>query len=147
NILTDMGHVFEKLVVTTEEEFSKILNFKEEPKSNHNYVYNQVGLRFINCQAGSFLIRSQIDCQHEKLQYHRFDIKSRATFPIRFDKENYSKYFGYELRKDKGLYNSFEKEYYDMHRSAMLKYYFQVRLGHMDGIFVIYHSVRNIFGF
>lgn len=34
-----------------------------------------------------------------------------------------------------------------MIRSAFLKYSFQVRIGHMDGILVAYHNTRKIFGF
>lgn len=34
-----------------------------------------------------------------------------------------------------------------MIRSAFLKYSFQVRIGHMDGIMVAYHNTRKIFGF
>jgi hypothetical protein len=51
------------------------------------------------------------------------------------------------LKRAHGLYESFEREYYDMIRSAFLKYSFQVRIGHMDGILVAYHNTRKIFGF
>lgn len=34
-----------------------------------------------------------------------------------------------------------------MVRSAFLKYSFQVRIGHMDGILVAYHNTSKIFGF
>ncbi|RCH81531.1 hypothetical protein CU098_003044, partial [Rhizopus stolonifer] len=53
----------------------------------------------------------------------------------------------YSLKRSHGLYGSFEREYYDMIRSAFLKYSFQVRIGHMDGILVAYHNTRKIFGF
>lgn len=56
-------------------------------------------------------------------------------------------YLGYSLRRSHGLFESFEREYYDMMRSAFLKYNFQVRIGHMDGILVAYHNTRKIFGF
>lgn len=61
---------------------------------------------------------------------------------------------------------SFEKEYYDLIRSAFLKYRyvsithgpvithptelsysFQARIGNMDGVLVAYHNTREIFGF
>lgn len=51
------------------------------------------------------------------------------------------------MRRSHGLFESFEREYYDMMRSAFLKYNFQVRIGHMDGILVAYHNTRKIFGF
>ncbi len=34
-----------------------------------------------------------------------------------------------------------------MSRSAFLKYYWQVKIGRMDGIFVAYHNTAQIFGF
>ena len=42
---------------------------------------------------------------------------------------------------------SYDREMYDLVRSAFLKYSLQVRLGKMDGIFVTYHNTANIFGF
>lgn len=56
-------------------------------------------------------------------------------------------YVGYNLRRSHGLYESFEREYYDMMRSAFLKYNFQVRIGNMDGLLVAYHNTQQIFGF
>jgi len=35
---------------------------------------------------------------------------------------------------------SYEREYYDLMRSAMLKYNFQVRIGKMNGVFIGYHN-------
>jgi hypothetical protein len=43
--------------------------------------------------------------------------------------------------------HSFEREYYDLARSSFLKYYFQARIGSMDGVFVAYHNTRNFLGF
>ena len=34
-----------------------------------------------------------------------------------------------------------------MIRAALLKYNFQARIGHMDGIFVCYHNTATVFGF
>jgi len=58
---------------------------------------------------------------------------------------------------------SFEREYYDLIRSAFLKYRyenlnssnqmnsnlfsFQVRIGNMDGVIVAYHNTARMFGF
>ncbi|KAJ4482211.1 mitochondrial protein Pet127-domain-containing protein [Lentinula aciculospora] len=42
---------------------------------------------------------------------------------------------------------SFEREYFDLIRSAFLKYQFQVRIGDMDGVFVAYHNTARMFGF
>lgn len=53
----------------------------------------------------------------------------------------------YRITRVTGIRESFEREFYDMVRSAFLKYIFQVRIGHMAGIFVAYHNTREIFGF
>ena len=37
--------------------------------------------------------------------------------------------------------------YFDLIKSAMLKFTMQVRIGMMDGIFVAYHNTDRIFGF
>lgn len=98
--------------------------------------------------AGKMLMRSQIDCHDARLpRGGTFDIKTRATLPVRMDMENWKKHGNYHLRTADGLFNSFEREYFDMCRSAMLKYNFQVRIGDMDGIFVAYHNASEIFGF
>ena len=69
---------------------------------------------------------------------------------------------GYLLKTLHGVRESFEKEYYDLIRSAFLKYRlvilwpfairtnfpsFQVRIGGMDGVMVAYHNTDRIFGF
>jgi hypothetical protein len=83
---------------------------------------------------------------------------------IRHDLLNSEESSGYEIRTLDGLVESFEKEYYDLVRSAFLKYRqvlilcmqryiissqhsFQVRIGNMDGVFVAYHNTKRIFGF
>jgi len=75
-------------------------------------------------RAGQILMRSQLDCYSPHIPRDRktFDIKTRATLPIRMDIGNYKCHLGYRLHSALGLYNSFEREYYDMCRSAMLKY-------------------------
>ena len=45
------------------------------------------------------------------------------------------------------MFDSYEREFYDMARSAFMKYNLQVRIGCMKGIFVAYHSTKEIFGF
>lgn len=51
------------------------------------------------------------------------------------------------IRKNLGLVESFEREYFDLIRSAFLKYQFQARIGNMDGVFVAYHNTARMFGF
>ncbi len=43
--------------------------------------------RFI--RTGDFLLRSQLDCIDERLPLQIFDIKTRATVPVRLDVGNY----------------------------------------------------------
>ena len=45
------------------------------------------------------------------------------------------------------MWNSFERELYDMIRAAFIKYAGQCRIGRMDGAFVTYHNTQEIFGF
>ncbi|CCM03501.1 uncharacterized protein FIBRA_05635 [Fibroporia radiculosa] len=97
---------------------------------------------------GDFVMRAQLDCRSPALPGTGiFDIKTRAAGPIRYDLANYKDYLGYAIRYTHGPWESFEKEYYDLIRSAFLKYSFQARIGHMDGIFVAYHNTAEIFGF
>lgn len=54
---------------------------------------------------------------------------------------------GYIIKNALGTLESFEKEYYDLIRSAFLKWTFQARIGDMDGMFVAYHNTARMFGF
>lgn len=98
-------------------------------------------------QFGNLLMRSQIDCADPRLPNAKFDLKTRAVIAIRMDAANYLQNIPYRLRSLQGLYESFEREYYDMIRSAFLKYSYQCRIGKMDGIFVAFHNTAEIFGF
>jgi hypothetical protein len=109
-------------------------------------------------------MRSQLDCHDRRLPGTGvFDIKTRAVLPIRLDIMNYEENSGYLIRSLQGWLESFEREYYDLIRSAFLKYRcvlsfrfgiscqihhsFQVRIGNMDGVIVAYHNTARIFGF
>ena len=101
---------------------------------------------YTNC--GTMLMRSQLDCNDGRLPGTGvFDLKTRSCISVRMDVQNASEGADYEIHHLTGVYNSFEREYYDMIRSAFLKYSLQVRIGHMDGIFVAYHNTKRIFGF
>ena len=87
-------------------------------------------------------MRSQLDCQDNRLPGTGvFDIKTRACISLRMDILNYevppAPYFmdelcanrwvtqensGYLIRSQHGYLESFEREYYDLIRSAFLKY-------------------------
>jgi hypothetical protein len=93
------------------------------------------------------LLRSQLDCHDNRLPNKSFDLKTRATLPIRMDVRNYRDYLSYRLHRSFGLYESFEREFFDLCRSALLKYNFQVRIGDMDGIMIAFHNTAELFGF
>jgi hypothetical protein len=87
-------------------------------------------------------MRSQLDCYDSRLPGTGvFDIKTRACLPIRLDILNFEVFLfdhlkkfwlkcllqensGYLIKSQHGLVESFEKEYYDLIRSAFLKYRF-----------------------
>jgi hypothetical protein len=75
-----------------------------------------------------------------------FDLKTRATFPIRMDASSYSLYTSYKFSQPEGLFYSYEREYYDMLRSTGLKWILQARLGRMDGFFIMYHTTSETLG-
>ncbi|KAI9250503.1 mitochondrial protein Pet127-domain-containing protein [Phascolomyces articulosus] len=143
-ILSILGKSMEKVLTLEPSEYERHLKDADTPISEdernqpETYAYGKIG---------AFLLRSQLDCQDPRLPRKTFDLKTRAAVPIRLDLGNYKDYLGYSLRRSHGLFESFEREYFDMLRSAFLKYSFQVRIGHMDGIFVAYHNTRKIFGF
>ncbi len=93
-------------------------------------------------------MRSQLDCCDPDMKSHRkvFDLKTRATLPIRLDCSNWQEYTSYGIFKLKGRFNSFEREWYDMARSAFLKFSLQCRIGHMNGVVVAYHNTQQVFG-
>ncbi|KAI8968018.1 mitochondrial protein Pet127-domain-containing protein [Mycotypha africana] len=143
-ILSTLGKSLEKVLTNEPAQYERYLRvnaaeFNEEDRLQREaYAYGEMG---------KFLLRSQLDCYDDRLPGKTFDLKTRAVLPIRMDTENHYNYYGYTLKRSQGLYESFEREYYDMMRSAFLKYTFQVRIGHMDGILVAYHNTQTLFGF
>lgn len=92
------------------------------------------------------LTRSQLDCRNEYLPGNgTFDIKTRAVVAVRQDRLNHAvsvdvspvtssslkipekNAAGYQIRSQRGAYESFEREYYDLIRSAFLKYQYACR--------------------
>lgn len=141
NVLSHLGQSLERLLTCGPEEFARMLQDHPEP-------YQSKGLDgYAHTKAGALLVRSQLDCHDPRLPRRTFDLKTRATLPIRMDIANYRQHLDYRLHSPHGLFGSYEREFYDMCRSALLKYNFQVRLGNMDGIFVAYHNTAEIFGF
>lgn len=87
-----------------------------------------------------FVMRSQLDAHDPRLPGSGvFDIKTRAAVAIRYDPLNYKVSFdamgrtvnhaiviqnnsGYLIKTTQGAFESFEREQYDLIRSAFLKY-------------------------
>ncbi|KAJ3086008.1 hypothetical protein HK102_013603 [Quaeritorhiza haematococci] len=141
NIMMQLGKSMEKMLTLAPKDFSKYLKSSADvPREPMTEAYNFATIE-------NFMVRSQIDCQDPRLPRQTFDLKTRAALPIRMDPQRYLELLGYKVNRNHGLYNSFEREYYDMLRSALLKHSFQVRLGNMDGIFICYHNTSQVFGF
>ncbi|KAL5319803.1 hypothetical protein ACEPPN_012861 [Leptodophora sp. 'Broadleaf-Isolate-01'] len=145
NILMSLGKSMEKLLTLPTEDFEKYRRSNSdqitEEERNASEEFHYTGI-------GDFLLRSQLDAHDSRLPgTGMFDLKTRAVVSIRMDTDSYEEGKGYEIRGQHGEWESFEREYYDMIRSAFLKYSLQVRMGRMDGIFVAYHNTERIFGF
>ncbi|KAI1340989.1 mitochondrial protein Pet127-domain-containing protein [Xylariaceae sp. FL0016] len=145
NVLSMLGKSMEKLLTLPKEDFERYRHensdqiSQEERDAEESYHYT--GFQ-------DFMMRSQLDAHDPRLPgTGMFDLKTRAVISIRMDAKGFQKGLGYEIRKRFGQWESFEREYYDMIRSAFLKYSLQVRMGRMDGIFVAYHNTQRIFGF
>ncbi|KAF8508193.1 mitochondrial protein Pet127-domain-containing protein, partial [Hysterangium stoloniferum] len=143
NILLWLGTMTEKFLTFSPEKFSRFLRknpaLEEPSKVREAYRYTK---------SSKFIMRSQLDCQDSRLPGSGvFDLKTRAVLPVRMDRLNIEESSGYLIRSITGFLESFEREYYDLVRSAFLKYNFQARIGGMDGIFVAYHNTVRIFGF
>ncbi|TFK40597.1 mitochondrial protein Pet127-domain-containing protein [Crucibulum laeve] len=144
NVLTWMGTLLEKFITMTREEFSTYMRTSDTPPPPKDP--RREAFRF--AKSKRFVMRSQLDCQDPRLPGTGvFDIKTRACVPIRMDILNFEENSGYLIKHQYGLLESFEKEYYDLIRSAFLKYSFQVRIGNMDGVIVAYHNTARMFGF
>ncbi|KAG6917458.1 hypothetical protein DXG01_002435 [Tephrocybe rancida] len=144
NILTWMGTLLEKYLTSSPEEFAPYMRFNPPPPG----VKNPLRDAYRYAKSQKFVMRSQLDCQDPRLPGTGvFDVKTRACLPIRMDLLNFEENSGYLIRSLNGKMESFEREYYDLIRSAFLKYSFQVRIGNMDGVIVAYHNTARLFGF
>ncbi|BFZ59433.1 hypothetical protein YB2330_000442 [Saitoella coloradoensis] len=145
-ILSVLGHSLEKMLTLPQDQFEQYL------KENSHTIPAEDRMKsgtYHYLDACNFLMRSQLDCQDPRLPgTSTFDIKTRAVVAVRHDVSKAEEYGSwYQITQSRGMYNSFEREYRDMIRSAFLKYSLQVRIGRMDGIFVAFHNTRRIFGF
>lgn len=145
NILMMLGKSMEKLLTLPTKDFEKYRKSKSgvitERERNADEQFHYTGM-------GNFLLRSQLDAYDPRIPgTGMFDLKTRSVVSVRIDTANYEEARGYEIRDLFGQWESYEREYFDMIRSAFLKYSLQVRMGRMDGIFVAYHNTERIFGF
>ncbi|KAI2643421.1 Pet127-domain-containing protein [Xylaria nigripes] len=135
NILSMLGKSMEKLLTLSKEDYERYRHGNSdqitEEERNAEEAFHYTGF-------GDFMMRSQLDAYDPRMPgTGMFDLKTRAVITIRMDAKGYEKGLGYEIRRRLGQWESFEREYYDMIRSAFLKYSLQVRMGRMDGIFYI----------
>lgn len=153
-ILSLLGHVMETQLTTKNDEFRARFtkpyeneNLKEDSKSEplveapSTYHYSTLG---------DFVMRSQIDCYDPRLPGTGvFDLKTRAVCAVRHDLDYAQIHDGsnYQVTKIRGEWESYEREQFDLVRTALFKYSLQARIGRMDGIFIAYHNVRKMFGF
>lgn len=146
-ILLFLGKVLEKMYTMERDEFNESMVKRFMDPSNQTMLEDDHHrFMFVN---NEICLRSQIDCMStlpdgQKIVY---EIKSRAIAPMRYHLDRYFDYFDYHLKSLNGFHSSFEREYYDLIRSAFLKYFFQLKIGRMDGALIGYHNTKTHFGF
>lgn len=87
--------------------------------------------RYMRC--GKIFLRSQIDTRGTDIDGNEivFELKTRATAPIRYDVTNYQDYLDYTINTFRGHHSSYEREFYDLIRGGFLKYIMQMKIGQM----------------
>lgn len=146
NILMSLGRSMEKLLTNEKDEFERYRRTHDAQKDSQ--VQSTEPEAYHYSKLGQFLIRSQLDAYDPRLPgTGMFDLKTRAVAAVRMMVREHATGAGYQIKERFGTWESFEREYYDMMRSAFLKYSLQVRMGRMDGIFVAYHNTERLFGF
>ncbi|MCJ1296690.1 hypothetical protein MMC34_008256 [Xylographa carneopallida] len=154
-ILSELGQAMERMLTMEPDEFQSA--FIKPPAdtttssfpSPSSSPFRPPAQQYSYLSTGTSLIRAQLDCHDPSLTSPPspvFDIKTRATHAIRYNLHRYEEQLDYHITKQSGLYNSFEREYYDMGRSAFLKYVLQCRIGGMQGVMVAYHNTQRVFG-
>jgi len=146
SVLSMLGKSMEKLLTLNTEDYER---YRKANSSEISEAERNEPETFHYSTMGDFLMRSQLDAHDPRLPgTGMFDLKTRAVVTVRMEHAaDYRHGVGYEIRSRFGDWESFEREYFDMIRSAFLKYSLQVRMGRMDGIFVAFHNTEKIFGF
>nr|XP_019049359.1 hypothetical protein I302_03145 [Kwoniella bestiolae CBS 10118]OCF28289.1 hypothetical protein I302_03145 [Kwoniella bestiolae CBS 10118] len=146
NVISDFGRILEKMLTCETSDFKRFLLSSPESAVSEDERTEKEAYRYQ--RMNSLLMRSQLDCHDPRLPGNGvFDIKTRACLPVRHDRANYQANSVYDIWKDRGYTQSYEREYYDLLRAGMLKFSLQVRIGGMDGIFLAYHNTSRLFGF
>ena len=147
--LSDMGIVLEAMLTTDESIYRRICDPASGITKEEIADVLSGGRSHKMRTMGDLLIRSQIDCESmdETGRYFVFEIKTRATAPLRYDVKNIPLYLDYKINRRSGSTESYELEYFDLIRSILIKYYFQIKIGNMDGAFICYHNTKEMFGF
>jgi Mitochondrial protein Pet127 len=145
NILMSLGRSMEKLLTKEPQNFER---YRKNSETKIAEEERGVPEAYQYTHSGDFLMRAQLDAYDSRLPGSgTFDLKTRAVASIRHNVMKHEEGVGYQIKTRFGDWESYEREYYDMMRSAFLKYSLQVRLGLMDGIFVAFHNIERIFGF
>ena len=113
-ILMQLGKSLELQLTLDPEEFvRRVLRESNPPahKGRECYAY---------LRLGDLLLRSQLDAVTKDGRV--FDLKTRATAAIRANCVSYLQHVGYRLTQVSGFTGSYEREFYDMVRSAFIKY-------------------------
>ena len=121
NALSDYGRVLEKQLTAEDADFARFLRSAPDTAVSQEERNEAEAYRFRT--AGSILMRSQLDCHDARLPGTGvFDIKTRACHPLRHDRANVEQASGHDVYRERGMGNTFERELYDLVRSAMLKF-------------------------
>jgi len=145
-VLLKMGKYMEKMFTTDVDFFNDhyIVDSKtgkpNKPVPEGSDLRDEDYYRYM--RAGKMMLRSQIDAKGHDENGNEivFEVKTRASAPLRYDISNYIDYLDYGIVKCKGQHSSFEREFYDLIRGGFLKYILQMKIGQMQGAAVAYHN-------
>lgn len=149
-VLLELGNSIERMLTMPADEFTERFvlhdaaqnDYEKLDEINHGPSGDEEQFYHYSV-ASSLLLRAQIDCRDSQ-SGSVFDVKTRAVAPIRYDLENYKNNETYRLHSLRGMFDSYEREFYDMVRSVFIKYALQLRIGRMDGALVAYHNTTEL---
>lgn len=150
-----MGKYMEKMLTTEADMFNKYYVLDMLTNQPQMQMTDEVKAELMAedyyryMRSGKMILRSQIDTRgkDENGKDIVFELKTRASAPLRYDIMNYIDYLDYEVAKFRGKHSSFEREYYDLIRGGFLKYIMQMKIGQMQGAAIAYHNTQKVFGF